>query len=141
MTIKEIRNYYGLTQAQFAEITGIPVRTIENWEMGVREPASYIPALVKAAIELRIIQEGGDTMGEFNIGLAKCNLKEYVGGVEAEYINYLRNQGISFDDQSSPLVADLNALYAIEKSIYKCKTEADITKLRNQAAELRTKIQ
>ncbi len=32
MKIKEMRQNFGYTQKQFSEITGIPKRTVEDWE-------------------------------------------------------------------------------------------------------------
>ena len=40
MTIKELRERYNLTQARMSEITGVPLRTIENWDEGSRKPAA-----------------------------------------------------------------------------------------------------
>lgn len=42
MTIKEIRNNTGQTQKEFAKKTGIPLRTIEDWETERRKPPVYI---------------------------------------------------------------------------------------------------
>lgn len=42
MTIKEIRNYTGRTQKEFAKETGIPLRTIEDWEAERRKPPQYV---------------------------------------------------------------------------------------------------
>lgn len=36
MTILEARQEAGLTQRQVYELLGIPVRTLQNWESGVR---------------------------------------------------------------------------------------------------------
>ena len=52
VTIKELRVYYGITQEQLSKITGIPKRTIGNWESGSRSPAPYITELVRAKLEL-----------------------------------------------------------------------------------------
>lgn len=52
MTIKEIREKYHLTQAMLSQITGIPLRTIENWESGCRKHPPYIPDLVEAKVIL-----------------------------------------------------------------------------------------
>ena len=46
MTIKELRKQYNITQAKLSEITGIPARTIGDWETETRMPAPYIPELV-----------------------------------------------------------------------------------------------
>jgi DNA-binding transcriptional regulator YiaG len=47
MTIKEIRQASGLSQAKFAEKHGIPVRTIEDWEAGRRKPPEYVVRLLE----------------------------------------------------------------------------------------------
>ena len=52
MTIKEIRERYGLTQAVLSKITGIPLRSIENRESGARKHPPYIPDPVEANVRL-----------------------------------------------------------------------------------------
>ena len=44
--IRELREYIGLTRKEFSEHTGIPVRTLEDWEAGRRTPPEYIPRLI-----------------------------------------------------------------------------------------------
>jgi DNA-binding transcriptional regulator YiaG len=51
MNIKEARALAKLTQKQVSEILNIPLRTIENWEAGVRNPPSYVEALVVEKIQ------------------------------------------------------------------------------------------
>lgn len=48
MTIKDIRTATGLSQARFAAITGIPRRTLEDWERGLRTPPKWLPAMLEA---------------------------------------------------------------------------------------------
>ena len=36
----------GMTRKAFSEHTGIPVRTLEDWEAGRRTPPAYIPRLI-----------------------------------------------------------------------------------------------
>ena len=50
MTVKEIRGLTKLSQKKFAEMYGIPQRTLEAWEMGEREPAPYILTLLEKAV-------------------------------------------------------------------------------------------
>lgn len=52
MFIKELRNRLGLTQNEFAERFGIPVRTVQQWEQGRQEPPSYVVELIKKTILL-----------------------------------------------------------------------------------------
>ena len=47
MTIKELRKMTGLTQEKFGEYFGIPRRTIQNWELGMRECPDYLLDLME----------------------------------------------------------------------------------------------
>lgn len=47
MTIKQIRQSTNLTQKQFAEYFDIPLRTVQEWEQGRRNPPDYIPKLLE----------------------------------------------------------------------------------------------
>jgi len=44
--IKELRQSVGMTRKEFSEHTGIPVRTLEDWEAARRTPPEYIPRLI-----------------------------------------------------------------------------------------------
>ena len=44
--IKEARIKHGLTQKQVSDITGVPLRSIENWEAGVRKCPNYVEKMV-----------------------------------------------------------------------------------------------
>ena len=45
-TIRELRESTGMNRKEFSEHTGIPVRTLEDWEPGRRTPPEYIPRLI-----------------------------------------------------------------------------------------------
>ena len=47
MTIKELRTQTGMSQQAFGDYFKIPMRTIQNWELGVRECSEYILELVE----------------------------------------------------------------------------------------------
>jgi transcriptional regulator with XRE-family HTH domain len=51
MTIKEKRIALGLTQHQLAKLTGIPFRTIQNWEGGQRKCPEYVERLLLFYLE------------------------------------------------------------------------------------------
>ena len=42
MNIKEAREFAGLTQKEVEEQFAIPVRSIQNWEAGIRQPPEYV---------------------------------------------------------------------------------------------------
>ena len=44
--IKEIRWATGLFQKAFAELYGIPISTLRNWEQGSNSPAPYVIGLI-----------------------------------------------------------------------------------------------
>ncbi len=46
MTIKEAREEAGLTQKQVQELIGVPIRTLQNWENGVRVCPQYVENLL-----------------------------------------------------------------------------------------------
>lgn len=46
MNIKEARTACGLTQRQMSDLFEIPIRTIEDWERGIRTPPAYVEKLI-----------------------------------------------------------------------------------------------
>lgn len=51
MTLKELRESCGMSRPQFAEYFGIPYRTVQNWELGLRECNDYLLNLMQYKIE------------------------------------------------------------------------------------------
>jgi putative transcriptional regulator len=45
--IKSIRERYGLTQNQFAQMIGISISTLQNWEIGRRKPYGAAKVLLR----------------------------------------------------------------------------------------------
>ena len=60
--IKELRESTGMSRKEFSEHTGIPVRTLEDWEAGRRTPPEYIPRLLgyQLKYEKLVRKNGGD---------------------------------------------------------------------------------
>ena len=44
--IRELRESIGMNRREFSEYTGIPIRTLEDWEAGRRTPPEYVPRLL-----------------------------------------------------------------------------------------------
>jgi putative transcriptional regulator len=49
LTIKEIRLGYNLTQAEFAHLLDVSLRTYQNWEQGRRNPEGPAKVLLRVA--------------------------------------------------------------------------------------------
>jgi putative transcriptional regulator len=47
--VKSIRSKFGISQAEFAAMLGISVRTLENWEQGHRAPKGPARVLLRVA--------------------------------------------------------------------------------------------
>lgn len=50
MTIKEAREEAGLTQREVYELIGVPVRTLQNYEAGIRICPEWVEKLLIAEI-------------------------------------------------------------------------------------------
>ena len=50
--MKDFRLSTGLSQSKFAEYFGLPVRSIQEWEQGRKNPPSYLLELLKRIWEL-----------------------------------------------------------------------------------------
>lgn len=51
MTLKELREKSGMNQTAFAKYFNIPRRTVQNWELGLRECPEYLLELMKYKLE------------------------------------------------------------------------------------------
>ena len=56
-TIKKLRESTGMSRKAFSEHTGIPVRTLEDWEAGRRTPPEYIPRLIAYQLKYEELTE------------------------------------------------------------------------------------
>ena len=50
LSVKEIRAITGLSQARFGEKYEIPLRTIQDWEAGVRKPPVYVLKMLERVV-------------------------------------------------------------------------------------------
>ena len=56
--IRELRESTGMSRKDFSEHTGIPVRTLEDWEAGRRTPPEYIPRLIAYQLKYEELVNG-----------------------------------------------------------------------------------
>jgi transcriptional regulator with XRE-family HTH domain len=54
MRIKKIRIELGLSQSEFAEKTGIKIKTLRFWEQGRRKPGVKNLMLISQALNLKL---------------------------------------------------------------------------------------
>ena len=47
----EARSHVGLSQAEFAKLLGVSLRTLQDWEQGRREPSGAAKTLLKIAAQ------------------------------------------------------------------------------------------
>ncbi len=47
----EARSHVGLSQAEFAKLLGVSLRTLQDWEQGRREPSGAAKMLLKIAAQ------------------------------------------------------------------------------------------
>lgn len=58
--IKELRESVNMNRKEFSEHTGIPVRTLEDWEADRRTPPEYIPRLIAYQLKYEELVENKD---------------------------------------------------------------------------------
>lgn len=61
-----MRNLLGETQGEFASRYGIPLRTIQNWENGVRKAPQYVIDLLDAQVERDSVNRRTITLPEYD---------------------------------------------------------------------------
>ena len=49
--IQQLRKQTGLSQSKFAALFGIPLRTLQKWEIGQANPPSYVIDLMRFKLE------------------------------------------------------------------------------------------
>ena len=64
-SINELRQSLDMTQKQFAEFTGIPYRTIQNWEGNVNVCPLYVLAMLDTCIKHKSIWYSEDFLSEY----------------------------------------------------------------------------
>lgn len=87
--LKTIRENVGLTQEQVANLTGIPVKTIRNWEQNIRKPSDWAMDLLIDRI-LRQQNEKQLPLDETNGILSFLTIKKIIEPIAEKYdINHI----------------------------------------------------
>ena len=66
MDIREMRTQLGDTQSEFSARYGIPFRTVQNWEAGVRKPPEYVSALLEDRIKEDLINRRSRVLPKYD---------------------------------------------------------------------------
>ena len=59
MNIREIKEKYSVNNRQLSVVTGIPMRSLQQWEKGERKPPEYIYGLIESALERNVVVRCG----------------------------------------------------------------------------------
>jgi transcriptional regulator with XRE-family HTH domain len=86
-TIKEARIQYGLTQAQLSNITGIPHRTIQNWEGGQRKCPDYVEKMVIDLLDQKFNRPDYQTILEEVLDMLEHDLKHLKTDEARQYVS------------------------------------------------------
>lgn len=57
MNSVEIRAILGISRAEFSRRYGIPIRTLEGWDAGVRQPSEWVLTLLQRVVTIDAEEE------------------------------------------------------------------------------------
>ena len=101
MTIKEICEKYGMKQVELSRRFGIPLRTVEDWHAGRRNPPPYVPGMIEALLENeRQASDESDVYLIYKDDQDDCvAIRGYIHGTEADADAYLEkiNEGARYE--------------------------------------------
>jgi len=53
MTIRELREKTGMSQSKFADMFGIPLNTLQRWEINYRKPPEYVVCMITELLKYK----------------------------------------------------------------------------------------
>lgn len=87
MTVKELRTAAKMSQREFSEYLGVPVRTLQKWETGERTPPDYVVSMIERRLYMEnsinvrrmpTIEELTDIYRQSGYEVKTMNLREAV---------------------------------------------------------------
>lgn len=84
--IRHARVKHGLTQTQLANLTGIPMRNIQNWETGDRKCPVYVEKLILEKLD-RLDQPDYQTILEEVLDMMERDLKYLKTDEARDYVS------------------------------------------------------
>lgn len=85
--IRQARTQHGLTQQQLADLTGIPHRTIQNWEGGQRKCPEYVENMVLNLLDQKFNQPDYQTILEEILDMMERDLKHLKTDEARNYVS------------------------------------------------------
>lgn len=101
MTIKELRLSTRMTQREFAGYFNIPLRTIENWETGKRNPPEYVVELIRYKIEKEENMNRTKLLNEIKDNMYWENMFAHVWKEKNDYIVEFNVEDIEILDKEN----------------------------------------
>ena len=87
--IKETRLKYGLTIKQVSDLTGVPYRSLQNWEAGVRKCPDYVSKMIVTMIDQTFNHPDHQMFLEELLEMFKSDIKHAKCEETKEYIENL----------------------------------------------------
>lgn len=84
--IKDKRIALGLTQQQLSDITGVPFRTIQNWEGGQRKCPDYVEKMILDKLNQMPDQLDYKTILEEVLDMLKLDMKTLHNSYTEHYV-------------------------------------------------------
>ena len=95
VTMREARTRLGITQADLSYMLGVPLRTIENWDSGLRKCPVYVDRLVK--LHMAPYPQPSPDNSDFNVGCALAFICQDAGVLpNIEAIHTLKVKPLDF---------------------------------------------
>ena len=85
-TIKDKRIELGLTQQLLSEITGVPLRTVQNWEGGQRKCPDYVEKMILDKLDQMFSQPDYKTILEDVLNMLKRDMKTLHNSYAEHYV-------------------------------------------------------
>ena len=79
--IKSERIRHNLTQEQVSNITGVPVRTIQNWESGIRKCPDYVEKMILDKLNQMFDQPDYKTILEEILEMLKSDMTTVIQNI------------------------------------------------------------
>jgi predicted nucleotidyltransferase len=93
LTLKTIRENIGLTQEQVSQLTGVPVKTLRNWEQEIRKPSEWTMDLIIDKIlatemnkNIELNEDGDDEISILSFSMIKKEVSEVAKDLDIEKI-------------------------------------------------------